>query len=258
MSNRIAIIGGTGFETAIHDRLDSTKHIRQVDTNFGKASVSIFPGTGGEIVFLARHGVGHTVPPHKINHRANIAALHSLGVKRIFSTSAVGSLTTHLEPGQAAILDDFIDMRGGPPTTFFDHGPVTHTDFSEPFSTQLRSTLLESIDAACAPDCTPASIIHTSGTYLCLNGPRYETPAEVRIFGAMGAELVGMTVAPEAILSRELGLKYAGVSVITNYGTGIASSPLSHTEVEAMMLQMRPLVVELLMEACRREWERGE
>ncbi|HEX5322492.1 MAG TPA: MTAP family purine nucleoside phosphorylase, partial [Capsulimonadaceae bacterium] len=208
---------------------------------------------GGEIVFVPRHGFGHGVPPHRINHKAHILALKACGVNDVLTTSAVGSLRASLKPGDLAVLSDFIDLRGGPPATFFDgeEGLVRHTDFTEPFSEALRNLLLdEAKEIDIGRDGAPK--VHGTGIYLCLSGPRYETPAEVRLFTSWGADVVGMTVAPEAILAREADLRYASVAVATNLACGLGEGQLSHQEVEAQMAISRPFMIALLHRAAAR------
>jgi len=253
MSSPIAVIGGTGFETALQESIGEGSIARgeSISTPYGVVEIAWLECDGGPIAFLPRHGKAHSVAPHLINHRANIAALHQIGVRGILSTAAVGSLRSKYKPGDIAICDDFIDLRGGPPTTFFDQSTVVHTDFTEPFSASLRKILLRRAERTAANARLPADIIHSRATYLCLSGPRYETPAEVRCFASWGCDIVGMTVAPEAILARELGMQYANIAVITNYGTGLAPSALSHGEVEQMMRERRPAVVEMLLETIR-------
>ena len=143
------------------------------------------------------------------------------------------------------VLDDFLDFTKGDVTTFFDQpGQVRHTDFSHPYDPDLRETLL-----ATAP---PELTVHPRGTYLCVSGPRYETPAEVRLFASWGADVVGMTGAPEAILCREAGLRYAGVALATNYGTGLLTgAALSHAEVEEQMALRRSALADWLLRAAR-------
>ena len=159
--------------------------------------------TAGNCCFSRGTGAGHVLPPHRINHRANVHALREAGADAVFATAAVGSLRTEIAPGDCVVLDDFLDFTKGDVTTFFDQpGQVRHVDFSHPYDPGLRETLL-----ATAPPNFP---IHSRGTYLCVSGPRYETPAEVRLFGSWGADVVGMTGAPEAILCREAGLRVRG------------------------------------------------
>jgi len=240
---RIAIIGGTGFGEALVAGTPET-----VETDHGMASLTRADlGEGRELLFLARHGAGHRLPPHRINHRANIAALRDLGADAVFATAAAGSLRPEIAPGDMVILDDFLDLTKGEVITFFgEPGDVRHTDFVHPYDPALRAALRAAVDPMLAPN------VHPCGTYLCVSGPRYETPAEVRLFAAWGAHVVGMTGAPEAILCREAGLPYAGVALATNYGTGLLTdAPLSHTEVEAQMSTRRDALAAWLLRAAR-------
>lgn len=224
----VAVIGGTGFGEAF--RLDAPQAI---ETPYGPAQLA----RGADFVFLARHGAKHSVPPHRIAHRANIAALQSLGVTRVFATAAVGSLRLALAPGDFVVVDDFLDLTKGEVVTFFDApGNVRHTDMSRPYDPALRAVLLET-----AGD-TPNATVHPRGTYVCLSGPRYETPAEIRLLASWGGDVVGMTSAPEAILCREAGIAYAAVAIVTNFGCGLTgddAAPLSHADVEAQMARSR-------------------
>ncbi len=240
---RIAIIGGTGFGTALVAGKPETH-----ETIYGTASLTRADlGEGRELLFLARHGAGHRLPPHRINHRANIAALRDLGADVVFATAAVGSLRREIAPGDFVVLDDFLDFTKGEVVTFFgEPGEVRHTDFVHPYDPNLRETLLSAAGSELAPR------IHPRGTYLCVSGPRYETPAEVRLFARWGADVVGMTGAPEAILCREAGLRYAGVALATNYGTGLLTdAPLSHAEVEEQMTARRDALAAWLLRAAR-------
>ena len=242
ITKKIAIIGGTGFGAALVAGTPET-----VETVYGSASLTRAGlGDGWELLFLARHGAGHSLPPHKINHRANIAALRDLGADAVFATTAVGSLRPEIAPGDFVVLNDFLDFTKGEVVTFYgETGEVRHTDFVYPYDPSLREILLQTA----GPELTPR--IHPQGTYLCTSGPRYETPAEVRLFGQW-ASVVGMTGAPEAILCREAGLRYAGVALATNYGTGLLSAaPLSHAEVEAEMAASRAALVSWLLRAAR-------
>ena len=239
----VAVIGGTGFGSALVAGEPET-----VETEYGRASLTRAALSDGlTLLFLARHGAGHTLPPHRINHRANIAALRDLGADAVFATTAVGSLRPKIAPGDFVILDDFLDFTKGAVTTFYSEpGQVRHTDFSRPYDPALRETLLQTTAADIAPR------VHPTGTYLCVSGPRYETPAEVRLFGQWGASVVGMTGAPEAILCREAGLRYAGVALATNYGTGLVpNAALSHAEVEQETAKSRDALAAWLLRAAR-------
>lgn len=240
---QVAVIGGTGFGTALVAGVPE-----RIETVYGPASLTRAAlGDGVELLFLARHGAGHALPPHRINHRANIAALRDLGVDAVFATTAVGSLRSEIAPSDFVILDDFLDFTKGEVVTFYgEPGGVRHTDFLQPYDPALREILLQTAGPEIAPR------VHPTGTYLCTSGPRYETPAEVRLFGQWGASVVGMTGAPEAILCREAGLRYAGVALATNYGTGLmTNSPLSHAEVESEMAASREALALWLLRAVR-------
>lgn len=238
----IAIIGGTGVGRF---PLDEGPESVTVTTPWGDALAGVGRLRGRRVVFLARHGAGHRLPPHRIPYRANIAALRMLNVRAVLATTAVGSLRTDLVPGDFVLLNDFIDFtrydRGG---TFFDEpGQVVHTDFSDPYSPQVRNTALAAAE-------TLGIALRPRGTYLCADGPRFESPAEVRLFAAWGADVVGMTGIPEATLAREAGLHYAGVSLVTNPGVGLSEVPVAHSEVEAVMAAMGPRLQSLLTETA--------
>lgn len=228
---RIGIIGGSGFGDAFASGTAET-----VSTAWGDVVLTRSPlGDAAEIVFVARHGAGHRLPPHLINHRATIAALHQAGVLGVLATAAVGSLHPEKKPSDFVVLDDFIDLTKGDVVTWSAEGRVQHTDMAQPFDTTLREALLAS-----AGDTPPGGTVHAQGTYVCLSGPRYETRAEVRLLASWGGDVVGMTAAPEAILCRELALPYANIAIVTNYGCGLlGDAALSHADVEAQMAGSR-------------------
>jgi 5'-methylthioadenosine phosphorylase len=221
---RTAIIGGSGFYSVPGCTLVEK---RPVATKYGDVTLFIYRNKDGlEFVFLPRHGEGHTSPPHMINYRANIMALKQAGVESVIAVASVGSLRAHLRPGDFVLLDQFIDFTRSRPSTFYGEGEVVHTDMTEPFCESLRKCVLSA---------KPAGMkIHEKGTYVCAEGPRFETAAEIRAYSAMGGDVVGMTLVPEVVLARELGICYAGIAVITNYAAGI-SKKVSHEEVLAAM-----------------------
>jgi 5'-methylthioadenosine phosphorylase len=237
----VAIIAGTGFE----DAFGIAQKPLTITTPYGETTVFGIEDHALPLFFVPRHGTSHAVPPHRINYRAQIWALNSLGVSRIIATAAAGSLRSDLLPGEIVILNDFIDLRGEP-TTFFDgeQESIKHTDFSEPFSPVLRNYLI-----ACAKEMNAEGYnrcsIHETGTYICTSGPRYETPAEVKAYGLWGGDVVGMTVAPEAILAQELGISYAVAAVVTNMGTGLSKGKVSHEDVSAQMLKNQIFLVDM-------------
>lgn len=227
MAVRLAIIGGTG----VYDpKILSNIREEEVTTRYGTIRLTIGTYEGQEVAFLPRHGANHSVPPHLVNYRANIAGLKKLGVERVIATTAVGSLNPNMKPGDFVLVDQFLDFTKGRPSTFFEGGPdgVVHTDFTEPYCTELRSIMLK---AARGLNIT----VHDGGCYVCTEGPRFETAAEIKMFAKLGGDLVGMTNVPEVVLAREAGLCYATVSMVTNFAAGISNAPLSHQEVLDMM-----------------------
>lgn len=223
----LAIIGGTGL-TAI-DRLTIT-HTQSVDTPFGAPSADYLFGEldGRQLIFLARHGNPHTIPPHKINYRANIWGLKALGVTEILAVAAVGGITPAMKPAQIVIPDQIVDYSYGREHTFFadDLAHVTHIDFSYPYAEPLRQRII----AAAA---TAGIDVVGTGTYACTQGPRLETAAEIKRLANDGCDLVGMTGMPEAALAKELDLAYANISVVANWGAGIESTEITMAEIEA-------------------------
>ncbi len=209
---QVAIIGGTSFIQL--PALDSELQI--IRTRFGDAHIFVGRGKDQDLVFLPRHGPKHTVPPHRINYRANIRALKDLGVQRALAVFAVGSLQLDLPPHSLVALDQILDFSHGRETTFYDGQDqgVGHTDMTEPFCPALRQALLQNASAF-------GLTIRPRGMYICLNGPRFETAAEVRWFGQLGGDVVGMTCMPEAALARELGIHYAAIAHSINWAAGL-------------------------------------
>lgn len=240
---RLAIIGGTG----VYDpRILSDIREEVVTTVYGEAKLRIGTYGGEEVAFLPRHGSAHSVPPHLINYRANIMALKQLGVERIIATTAVGSTNPNMKPGDFVIIDQFIDATKGRPSTFFDGGEqgVVHTDFTEPYCPEIRGVLIEAAKEL------PITV-HTTGTYVCTEGPRFETPAEIRMYAKLGGDLVGMTNVPEVVLAREIGICYATISMVTNFGAGISPTLLTHDEVLEVMAENAENLKKLVMSALK-------
>lgn len=210
----LAIVGGSGLAQLAN--LEVTHH-QVVDTPYGEPSGALCFGNlrGRAVVFLARHGHAHTIPPHKINYRANIWALHSQHATSILSVASVGGIRSDLLPGVLAIPDQIIDYTYGRESTFFDATDkgVTHIDFTEPYSAALRGELLKA--AALLEEHVVAG-----GNYAATQGPRLETAAEIDRLERDGADMVGMTGMPEAALARELGLPYAAIAVVVNRAAG--------------------------------------
>lgn len=239
----LGIIGGSGLYDI--PGLEIAESL-EITTPFGPPSGSYRKGriAGREVIFLPRHGSGHHIQPHRINYRANIAGFRQLGIEKIISLGASGAINREMKPGTIVVPDQIIDMTSGRLSTFFDGDEVVHVDFTEPFCPDLRRHILS------------AAVRHAevavlkSGVYLCVNGPRLETAAEIRTFSRWGADLVGMTLMPEAVLAREAGICFAGMSVITNYAAGIFAGKLTATEVvktmEASAGQLRSLLESVL------------
>ncbi len=225
---KIGLIGGSGLY-----KIDGFNLIESasLSTPFGFPSSSYQIGIihGIEVVFLARHGKSHNLPPHKVNYRANIWGFKSLGIERIISVNAVGGINRLLSPGDILIADQIIDFTfGSRESTFYEHDKVVHVDFTYPYCTEMRHYLYESTKKA------GINAIN-KGTYVCVNGPRLETAKEIKFFDSIGGDIVGMTAMPEAILSRELEICFASLCVVTNYAAGISSSKLTTSEVVAVM-----------------------
>jgi 5'-methylthioadenosine phosphorylase len=216
-----AIIGGTGvYDPALLENAST----HDIETRYGTARVTIGTYNGKKIAFMPRHGAGHSIPPHKINYRANIAALKKIGVTQVFATAAVGSLQLKYEPGSLVVIDSFLDFTKVRPTTFFEEGTVVHVDMTDPYCGRLRQALLQAGQELNIS-------LHDGGTYVCTEGPRFESTAEVRLYQSFGAAVVGMTSVPEVVLAKEAELCYATVCMVTNYGAGISTNPLTHEEV---------------------------
>jgi 5'-methylthioadenosine phosphorylase len=241
---QLAVIGGSGlYEPELFgDYRDLT-----VETPYGSVNLLIGKLDGAELAFLPRHGRHHSLLPHQVNYQANIWGLHVLGVKRIIATAAVGSMNEQLVPGSLVLIDQFLDFTRQRPLTFCASGEArrAHIDVTEPYCPEIRA----GIQTAAAKLKIP---IFGAGCYVCTEGPRYETSAEIRAFQLLGGDVVGMTGVPEVVLARELGICYANLSIVTNWAAGLCSQQLSHTEVEAVMrenlAQLRKLIVAGLAE----------
>ena len=218
----LGIIGGTGiYDPAIFEDVEEVK----VYTPFGKPSALLSVGyyKGRKIAFIPRHGKSHQIPPHRINFRANVWAMKELGVKRIISPSAVGSLIEEYKPAEFVIVDQFIDRTKSRGDTFYEGGQVCHVSSADPFCPELRDIFMKSAKEMKLP-------CHEKGTYVCIQGPRFSTRAESRLFRSWGADIIGMTLYPECILAREKEMCYVSVAMITDYD-GWAEKPVSVEEI---------------------------
>lgn len=234
---RAAIIGGTGVQQLPGFEMQH-EHVLTGDVYLLEGRLE-----GRPVLLLPRHSKGHRIPPHQIDHRRHVLLLKGQGVQAVLATAAVGSLRPDWTPGTLVVLSDFLDFTRTV-HTLFDH-EVVHTDFSQPFSPLLRDALLESAREL-------GLDVQPEGVYVCAPGPRYETPAEIRMFRMLGGDVIGMTVVPEAILCREAGIHYAAVAVVTNLGTGLSQQPLSHEEVTEVMATAAHTIARLFAATLQR------
>lgn len=207
----IGVFGGSGFYSLLTD----VREIK-VDTPYGPPSDSIMLATvgGRKVAFLPRHGRNHTIPPHKINYRANVWAMRSLGVQAIISPCAAGSLQTHVKPGDFVVSDQFVDRTNGRADTFYDGPIVTHISPAETYDPVLRKLAVEIIREH-GIEC------HDKGTVVVIQGPRFSTKSESKWFHDAGWEVINMTQYPEAYLCRELGMAVVNIALITDYDSGV-------------------------------------
>lgn len=207
----IGVFGGSGFYSLLTD----VREIK-VDTPYGPPSDSIMLATvgGRKVAFLPRHGRNHTIPPHKINYRANVWAMRSLGVQAIISPCAAGSLQTHVKPGDFVVSDQFVDRTNGRADTFYDGPIVTHISPAETYDPVLRKLAVDVIREN-GIEC------HDKGTVVVIQGPRFSTKSESKWFHDAGWEVINMTQYPEAYLCRELGMAVVNIALITDYDSGV-------------------------------------
>lgn len=248
-SRKIAVIGGTGLN-ALEGVSEITSH--EVTTEFGTPSSPIFElqldveGSKIEFLFLPRHGSPHAIAPHLINYRANIAALHSLGVEKIIAVNAVGGIDPALPPKSIVLPHQVIDYTHSREASFFDGTlrPLDHFDFSDP------------IDVTLLKQCTQAAqrldlAVTSEGVYGVTQGPRLETAAEIRRMAKDGATLVGMTLMPEAILARELKIAYASICLVVNPAAGVSNTEITMDEIHRALKEGMGDVHRLVEESIR-------
>ena len=213
-----AIIGGSGLAKLADLKLERREVVR---TPYGDPSCALSFGKidGVDVVFLARHGYGHTIAPHQINYRANLWALHHVGATEVVAVATVGGIRAGFGPGALVVPDQIVDYTHGRKSTFFEgpDSPVTHVDFTLPYDEGLRARLLRAAAAVGEP-------VAAGGCYGCTQGPRLETAAEIGRMERDGCDLVGMTGMPEAVLARELSLPYAVLAVVANHAAGLGDS----------------------------------
>jgi 5'-methylthioadenosine phosphorylase len=239
----IAIIGGTGmYDNTILTNVVEAK----MNTPFGHPSDLITIGEleGTKIAFLPRHGRNHTIPPHAINYRANIWALKEIGVSRIISPSAVGSLNSSFVPGDIIVPDQFVDFTKKREQTFYSGGRVCHISVADPFCTELRDITAKLARKHSFPS-------HDQATYLCIEGPRFSTRAESKYYReVVGAQIIGMTLVPECVLAREAEICYVSLATITDFDVW-AQHPVSSqgilTQLQENIGRIKTLIKELVV-----------
>lgn len=229
----LAIIGGSGlYEFPSLEKIQSL----EIETPFGRPSSPIITGylDGKKIAFLARHGIGHVYTPSEVNYRANIFALKSLGVPRIVSISACGSLREDFKPGEIVIPDQIVDFTRGREKTFFNGGIVAHIGAADPFCKELSTRVIEAVASTNA-------ILHRSGTYITIEGPRFSTKAESNLYREWGMSIIGMTACPEVFLAREAEICYTTMAHVTDYDVWHTSE--------------KPVTVEMVIEILNKNTE---
>ncbi|MFN3598808.1 MAG: S-methyl-5'-thioadenosine phosphorylase [Aquificaceae bacterium] len=258
----IGIIGGSGLY-----KLDAFKVLERIEirTPFGEPSSPLVVVRVGdkEVIFISRHGEGHIYPPHKVPYRANLWAFREIGVNRVLAISAVGSVNRRLRPGDFVLIDDLLDFTKKRENTFYEgkysiplgdkdkvskllkEGKVVHIDSSQLYCPQMRAVMVEVLEDLKLP-------YHPSGVYACTEGPRFETPAEIRMIEKMGGDVVGMTGYPEAVLARELTMCYASLCVVANPAAGIAGYRLTSDEVISLMKQKEEEIGKIILEFLKR------
>lgn len=238
--SKIGIIGGTGLSAMSGINNGTTK---KLDTLYGEPSCELVEGKLGEkeVVFLARHGNPHTIPPHLVNYQANITALKKVGVTKIIAVNAVGGIHPEMGPPKVVVPDQIIDYTYERSQSFFEENldHVTHVDFSYPYSEPMRQTLIQAGKEL-------GIEVVTFGTYGCTQGPRLETAAEIKRMERDGCDLVGMTAMPEAVLARELNLDYASLCVSVNWAAGKTENIITMDEINQALSEGIANVVDIL------------
>ena len=242
MASMIGIIAGSGYYElpGLFQRKD------ELFTNeYGQATVSMGTWDNTPIAFVARHGGDHSIPPNAINYRANIKSLKDLGVESVFAVNVVGSMVADRGPGSLFIVDDFIEFTQARQCTFFDRpGEVTHTDMTSVYDPELRAILIRAAELE-------GQDVTKTATYVCTDGPRFETPAEIRMFTQLGAHVVGMTGYPEVALAREAGLRYASIAVVSNFAAGTTDEVVEENEIWQALETTKDPVFRILRRASQ-------
>lgn len=247
----LALIGGTGLNTLEGIEGFQLSRAEGIATRYSETTVevSVYSYLGNELLFIPRHGDGHLVPPHRINYRANIDALRLAGATRVVAMNAIGGIAPQLCPGSIAIPMQIIDYSYGRISSFYEDNldGVVHIDFGEPYSRELRQSLLDAAARANAPRREPVAVID-GGVYGCTQGPRLETNAEIKRLQADGCTMVGMTGMPEAALAREAGLDYATIGLVVNWAAGLTQDTITLDEIYEVIETVSPFLHTLIRE----------
>ncbi len=258
----IGVIGGSGLYKL--EGFEIVKKLK-VRTPFGEPSSEVVIVKVGdrELAFISRHGEGHVYPPHLVPYRANLWALRELGVNRVLAVSAVGGINRTFKPGDFVVIDDLLDLTKNRKDTFYEgkfslpvdgndkvakllkEGKVVHIDASQLYCPQMRNLLFEVLEDL-------KLTYHPSGVYACTEGPRFETPAEIRAIERLGGDVVGMTGYPEVVLARELTMCYASICIVANPAAGIAGGRLTSDEVISLMKEKEQEIGKLIVEFIKR------
>ncbi len=244
MSSKIAIIGGTG----IYDLpgLENAQK-RIVETPFGEVPMKVGMLGGKSVAFITRHGEKHNIAPNKINFRANLFALKEFGAKAVIATACSGSISPDFQVGDFVLLEQFLDFTKARPARFYEDDeskPIPHLDFTNPYCGNIGRIVLKAANETGVK-------VKKGATYCCMEGPRFETAAEINMLKMLGGDLVGHTGYPEVVLAREAGMCYCSIGVVSNMAAGISSNPITLGEVTEIMSARFGMLQSLLAETIR-------
>ena len=244
MNRRIGIIGGTGIY-----RLNGIEnlHEERVETPFGSVRLNAGCLGGKEVAFLTRHGEHHSIAPNQINYRANLYALKEFGVKTVFATACSGSLNPDYQVGSFVLLEQFLDFTKNRTATFFENSadkPISHLDFTEPYCGTLGDAVVKAAESV-------GENVLRGATYCCMEGPRFETAAEVSMLKMLGGDLVGHTGYPEVVLAREAGMCYCSIGIVSNMAAGIINQSINPKEATDIVSGCLEILQTILSETIK-------
>ncbi len=231
-----AIIGGTGVSSLPNLRGPNT-----IKTPYGEVATYQFTLDTQEILFLPRHGLDHTTPPHKIPYRANMWALKELGITHIYALATSGAIEATIPVGSIVVIDDFLDFTTSRIKTFFDgsDGVVAHTDMKDPYCRNLRAHFIEKAKEK-------NILVVANKTYVCTDGPRFESKSEINMYRILQGDIVGMTGIPEVLLAKELGMCYASIGLISNMACGVKDENLAQIDHKHEIIEARNNTIEII------------